>query len=161
MNSVDTIPMTEDGFESLQAELQDLKSNQRPGIVKAIAEARSHGDLKENAEYHAAREKQAFIEARITELESSLSRVEVIKTDSSANIDSIRFGAWVTLCDEETEEERKFRIVGALESDITKALISINSPIAKAVLGKSIDDIVKISTPGGLREYVVASIEYH
>ena len=159
MSFTNTIPITKDGYEKLQTELKDLKSVQRPKVIQEIAGARAHGDLKENAEYHAAREKQGFIEARITELESSLSRTQIIELPKG-DIESVRFGALVTLSDEETSTEQKFRIVGDLEADISKKLISVSSPIAKAIMGKKIDDLVLIKAPSGTKEYVVPEIEF-
>lgn len=159
MNNIEQIPFTRDGHDALQKELENLKSVERPGVISAIAEARSHGDLKENAEYHAAREKQGMIEARISDLEDKLSRAQIVDF-SEENSDSVRFGAWVFLQDEETGEEKKYRIVGDLEADISKNLVSVSSPIARALLGKEVDDLVKIKAPKGAKEYVILSIEY-
>ncbi|MBC62186.1 MAG: transcription elongation factor GreA [Zetaproteobacteria bacterium] len=157
--NLEMIPFTPEGFSDLQNELADLKKVQRPEVIQAIAEARAHGDLKENAEYHAAREKQAFIEARIADLEDKLSRAQVIKPEQQES-GVIRFGAWVTLSDEGTGEEKKYRIVGDLEADISKNLLSLSSPMAKALLGKGEDDIIEIRAPKGNKEYVVLRIEY-
>lgn len=159
MKNVDLIPFTKEGFAQSQKELDHLKSIERPKIIQAIADARAHGDLKENAEYHAAREKQGQIEARVADLEDKLSRAQVIDL-SGSSADTIRFGAWVRLLDEETDEERKYRIVGELEADITKNFLSINSPLGKALLGKHIDDHVELTVPKGMKEFLILSIEY-
>ncbi|MDD9952113.1 MAG: transcription elongation factor GreA [Zetaproteobacteria bacterium] len=159
MTTRETIPVTAEGHQRLNKELHKLKSEERPAVIEAIAEARSHGDLKENAEYHAAREKQGFIEARINYLEDRLSRAQVITFDK-VSPDSVRFGAWVDLEDEESGEEKKFRIVGELEADIDNNLLSISSPMGKALLGKKLDDIVEIRVPKGIREYVIINIRY-
>lgn len=157
--SVELIPLTADGFKELQDELENLKTVERPEVIKAIAEARAHGDLKENAEYHAARERQGFIEARLAELEDKLSRAQVI--DHSEKGDrKIRFGAWVTLCNEETEETKRYRIVGDLEADLKKNKLSLSSPMAKALLGKEEDDLIEIRAPKGTQEYCIVKVEY-
>jgi transcription elongation factor GreA len=153
-----TIPFTKEGFDQLNKELDQLKGVERQRVIESIAEARAHGDLKENAEYHAAREKQGLIEARIAELEDKLSRGEVVAPPSDAN--AIRFGAWVTLCDEDNGEEKQYRIVGDMEADITNNRLSISSPMGKALLGKKIDDLVEIKVPKGIKEYVVVNINY-
>lgn len=159
MKNVELIPFTKDGFANVQKELEQLKSVERPKIIQAIADARAHGDLKENAEYHAAREKQGLIEARITDLEDKLSRAQVIDL-SQSNKDTVRFGAWVQLLDEETGEEKKYRLVGDLEADITKNFLSISSPLGKALLGKRVDDQVEITVPKGQKEFTILSISY-
>jgi len=150
--------MTRAGHTALDAELKALKSAERPAVIKAIAEAREHGDLSENAEYHAAREKQSFIEGRIKELEAVLSRAEVI--DTSRLTGSIKFGATVTLVDEDSEEERTYQIVGEAEADIEKGLLNIRSPLARALIGKEEGDSVEVRSPGGERSYEVLSIRY-
>ena len=152
-------PITKDGFERMEVELKDLKSVQRPAISKEIAAAREHGDLKENAEYHAAREKQSFIEGRISELEEKVAGAEVIDISKLTN-DTIKFGATVTLIDDETEEEVKYKIVGEYEADIQNNLISIVSPLAKALIGKSKEDYVEVRTPRGEKGYEIVEIEY-
>lgn len=157
--SLQTVPFTPEGFHTLTAELERLKSTERPHVIQAIAEARAHGDLKENAEYHAAREKQGLIEARISDLEDKLARAQVIEP-SSGSMDTIRFGAWVVLADEETGEKKKYRIVGDLEADIKRNLLSVSSPMARALLGKAVDDLVEIQAPKGVHEYSVLSVEY-
>ncbi|MDP5305899.1 transcription elongation factor GreA [Paracoccus spongiarum] len=155
---MDKIPMTRSGFESLERELGVLKSKERPAIIRAIAEAREHGDLSENAEYHAAREKQGFIEGRIKELESILSRTEVI--DPSRLSGSIKFGATVQLIDEDTEEQRTYQIVGEAEADIERGLLNMRSPLARALIGKDEGDSVEVTTPGGLRSYEIVAIRF-
>lgn len=159
MNNLEQIPFTRDGLDILQKELVKLKNVERPGVIAAIAEARAHGDLKENAEYHAAREKQGMIEARISDLEDKLSRAQIID-HSGSDDDTVKFGAWVKLQDEETGEEKEYRIVGDLEADIKKNKLSISSPMARALLGKCIDDVVEIKVPKGKKEYVVLEINY-
>jgi transcription elongation factor GreA len=158
--SVQAIPLTPDGYRVLTVELEKLKTSERPHVIQAIAEARSHGDLKENAEYHAAREKQGMIEARISELEDKLARAQVIETPTSGVVDQVRFGAWVVLMDEETGEEKKYRIVGDLEADINRNLLSVSSPMARALLGKKEEDTVVIQAPKGAREYSIISVGY-
>lgn len=150
--------MTRAGFERLDAELKTLKSEERPAVIRAIAEAREHGDLSENAEYHAAREKQSFIEGRIKELEGLISLAEVIDTSKLSG--TIKFGARVVLLDEDTEEERKYQIVGEAEADIERGLLNIKSPLARALIGKDEGDSVDVRTPGGQRSYEVISIRY-
>lgn len=155
---MEKIPMTPAGFSALEAELKHLKSEERPAIIKAIAEAREHGDLSENAEYHSAREKQSFIEGRIKELEGVLSLADVI--DPAKLNGSIKFGAKVTLVDEDTDEEKTWQIVGEHEANIEKGLLNIKSPIARALIGKDEGDSVEVRTPGGERSYEVLKIEY-
>jgi transcription elongation factor GreA len=150
--------MTRAGHTALDEELKTLKSVERPAVIRAIAEAREHGDLSENAEYHAAREKQSFIEGRIKELESLLSRAEVI--DPAKLSGPIKFGATVTLVDEDTDEERTYQIVGEAEADIEKGLLNINSPLARALIGKEEGDSIEVRTPGGERGYEVLKIRY-
>ena len=151
-------PLTLNGAQRLREELDQLKSVKRPEIINAISEARAHGDLKENAEYHAAREQQSFIEGRIKELESILSLAEVI--DPSKLSGSIKFGATVTLVDEDTEEERTYTIVGEVEADLERGLLNMKSPLARALIGKDEGDSVEVKTPGGQRSYEVLSIRY-
>ena len=156
---MEKIPMTPRGMAALQAELKKLKSEERPAIIKAIAEAREHGDLSENAEYHSAREKQGFIEGRIKELEGVIGRAEVIDPAKMSG-DSIKFGATVTLVDEETEEEKTYQIVGEQEADIEQGLLNVRSPLARALIGKEEGDSVEVRTPGGTRDYEVTSVRY-
>lgn len=155
---MEKIPMTRRGFDALDTELRQLKSVDRPAVIKAIAEAREHGDLSENAEYHAAREKQSFIEGRIKELEGLLGRAEVI--DPTRLSGSIKFGATVTLIDEDTDEEKTYQIVGETEADIENGLLNIRSPLARALIGKEPGDSVEVRTPGGDRGYEVISVDY-
>lgn len=156
---MDKIPMTRGGADALERELNELKSKERPAIIRQIAEAREHGDLSENAEYHAAREKQGFIEGRIKELEAILSRAEVI--DPSKFSGSIKFGATVDLIDEDTEEERTYQIVGEPEADIERGLLNIRSPLARALIGKDEGDSVDVTTPGGIRSYEIVRVRFH
>jgi transcription elongation factor GreA len=155
---MEKIPMTRAGHTALDAELKVLKSVERPAVIKAIAEAREHGDLSENAEYHAAREKQSFVEGRIKELEAMLSRADVI--DTSRLTGAIKFGATVTLLDDDTDEERTYQIVGEAEANIERGLLNIRSPLARALIGKSEGDSVEVRTPGGDKGYEVRSIRY-
>ncbi|TCO72999.1 transcription elongation factor GreA [Rhodovulum euryhalinum] len=150
--------MTRAGHAALDEELKKLKSTERPAVIRAIAEAREHGDLSENAEYHAAREKQSFIEGRIKELESLLSRADVI--DPAKLSGPIKFGATVTLVDEDTDEEKTYQIVGEAEADIEKGLLNVRSPLARALIGKDEGDSVEVRTPGGERSYEVLTIRY-
>ena len=155
---MEKIPMTEEGQKKLLEELKHLKTVERPIIIKAIADARSNGDLSENAEYHAAREKQSFIEGRVKELEAILSLVDVIDPKSLSG--SIKFGATVTVADEETDEEKTWKIVGEHEANIEKGLLNVKSPIARALIGKDVGDSVEVRTPGGEKSYEVLSIDY-
>jgi transcription elongation factor GreA len=151
--------MTAEGLARLEEELRHLKSNERPAVIRAIAEARTHGDLSENAEYHAARERQSFIEGRVAELEAIIAAAEVIDI-SKLSGNQVVFGAKVTLVDEETEEERTWQIVGTHEADIKKGLISISSPLARAILGKKVGDVVEVSAPGGAKTYEITAIGF-
>jgi transcription elongation factor GreA len=153
-------PLTRIGAERLRAELDHLKSVRRPQIIAAIAEARAHGDLRENAEYHAAREQQSFTEGRINELEAALATAEVIDTEKLNAGSRIVFGAKVQVVDVETDRESHYQIVGDLESDINSGLISISSPVARALIGKSEGDTVDIVTPSGKRSFEVLSVSY-
>ncbi|MFN7709590.1 MAG: transcription elongation factor GreA [Holosporales bacterium] len=156
---MERIPMTARGFERLQEELKHLKTVERQAVIKAIADARALGDLSENAEYHAAREKQSFIEGRIAELEDKLSRAEVIDVAKIAG-DTIKFGATVRLVDEDTDEEKTYQLVGVDESDIQKGLLSIAAPLARALIGKRVGDSVEVKTPGGSKAYEILEITY-
>ncbi len=153
------IPMTAEGHAALEAELKNLKSVERPNIIAAIAEAREHGDLSENAEYHAAKEKQSFIEGRAAELEDKLARADVIDT-SKLSGDTVKFGATVSVMDEETEQESTYKIVGEDEADVSKGKISITSPIARALIGKEVDDVVEFAAPGGVKSFEIMKVEY-
>jgi len=155
---MDKIPMTRGGFVALDEELKQLKSVERGAVIRAIAEAREHGDLSENAEYHAAREKQSFIEGRIKELEALVSLAEVI--DPSKLSGAIKFGATVKLADEDSGEEKTYQIVGEPEADIESGRLNIRSPLARALIGKDAGDSVEVKTPGGQKSYEVLSIRY-
>jgi transcription elongation factor GreA len=155
---MEKIPMTRAGNVALNAELRQLKSVERPAVIAAIAEARAHGDLSENAEYHAAREKQSFIEGRVKELEAILSLAEII--DPSNFTGSIKFGATVKLVDEDTEEERTFQIVGSPEADIERGLLNVQSPLARALIGKDAGDSVEVRSPGGVKRYEILSFQF-
>ena len=156
---MDKVPMTAEGFANLEAEIKHLKAVERPRIIKAIAEARSHGDLAENAEYHAAKEQQGITEARVADLEDKLSRADIIDV-SKLKGDQVMFGATVTLLDEDTEKKVKYRIVGELEASVKQGKISITSPIARALLGKRKRDVVEVSTPGGGKSYEVLRVSF-
>jgi transcription elongation factor GreA len=156
---MEKIPMTASGFKALEEELERLKNQDRHEIIKAISEARAHGDLSENAEYHAAKEKQSFIEGRVMELEDQIGRAEVIDISKLTGT-SIKFGATVTLVDEDTTEKRKYQIVGDVESDAKKGRISLSSPIARALIGKSKGDTVEVAAPGGARSYEILKVEF-
>ncbi len=155
----DKFPMTVRGYEALQVELKRLKSVERPNIIKAIAEARAHGDLSENAEYHAAKEKQGFIEGRINELEDKLSRAQVIDPLSLSG-KKVVFGATVQLLDTENDAKVSYQIVGADEADASNGKISVTAPIARALMGRSVDDLVTVRTPKGEREYEIIRVEF-
>jgi transcription elongation factor GreA len=153
-------PVTVRGEKLLREELNELKSVKRPRIIAAIAEAREHGDLKENAEYHAAREEQGFCEGRIQEIEAKLSTVQVIDVTKMVNNGKVIFGSTVTIVNVDTDEETTYRIVGDDEADIKSNLISFNSPIARGLIGKEIDDAVNIQTPNGVVEFEITAVEY-
>ncbi|QGM80476.1 transcription elongation factor GreA [Otariodibacter oris] len=154
------IPMTVRGAELLREELDFLKNVRRPEIIKAIAEAREHGDLKENAEYHAAREQQGFCEGRIQEIEGKLGNAQIIDVTKIPNTGKVIFGTTVTLINTDTDEEVTYRIVGDDEADIKEGRISVNSPIARGLIGKEIDDTVNIKTPGGNVEFDIIEVQY-
>jgi transcription elongation factor GreA len=156
---MEKVPMTRAGYDTLYAELKTMKDIERPAIIEAIAEARAHGDLSENAEYHSAKERQGLIEARIKELESLISRADVIDPSKMTG-STIRFGATVVLVDEETEEERTYQIVGEPEADIGNGRLNMRSPLARALIGKDEGDSIEVSTPGGARYYEVLSVRY-
>jgi len=153
------IPMTVDGYTRIQEELKRLKSVDRPAIIRAIAEARDHGDLSENAEYHAARERQSFIEGRVMELEDKIARAEVIDV-SKLSGSVVKFGATVTLADEETDEEQVFQIVGEDEADISQGRLSVTSPLARALIGKGTGESVEVTTPRGAKSYEVVTVDF-
>ena len=156
---MEKIPMTVLGFKTLEDEQKKLKHKDRPDVIKAIAEAREHGDLSENAEYHAAKELQSFIERRITELEDKIRRSDVIDVSNIKN-DKVVFGATIELFDEKSEKELTYQIVGIDEANVAKGLISINSPVARALMGKKIGDSVNVKTPGGEMSYEILKIDY-
>lgn len=156
---MEKIPMTPEGLKTLEDELKTLKSKERPDVIQAIADAREHGDLSENAEYHAARERQSFIEGRIAELEDVISRAQVIDSRGMDG-DTVRFGAWVTLADEDTDEEQTYRIVGAHEADIKAGLLSVQAPLARALIGKEVGDSVEVNTPSGARGYEIVGVTF-
>jgi len=153
------IPMTAEGFARLEEELRHLKTVERPAVIRAIAEAREHGDLSENAEYHAARERQSFIEGRLAELEDKIARAEVIDPKKLSG-KQVMFGATVTLVDEDTEEKTKYQIVGPDESDINAGRISISSPLARALIGKTVGDSAEVSTPSGTKSYEIVKVAF-
>jgi transcription elongation factor GreA len=156
---VQKFPMTAPGLLRLEEELRNLRSQERPAVIRAIAEARAHGDLSENAEYHAARERQSFIEGRIDELEVIVSAAEVIDP-SSLTGEHVKFGAHVWLIDEETEKEATYQIVGVHEADIKHARLSLSSPLAKALIGKKVGDTVSVPAPGGDRSYEILGVKF-
>lgn len=151
--------MTPAGYQSLEDEISHLKSVERPAIIHQIAEARAHGDLSENAEYHAAKERQSFIEGRVMDLEDKLSRAEVIDVTKLSG-KTVKFGATVTLTDEDNDAKVKYQIVGDIESDIKKGRISISSPIARALIGKTVGDTVEVTAPGGARSYEILKVQF-
>lgn len=158
--ATETVPFTREGYLKLKAELDHLKTVERPKIISEIAEARSHGDLSENAEYHAAKERQGFIEGRIMDLDDKISRAQVIEPSDSENEDRVKFGAWVTVVDEETGDSKHFRIVGDLEADIQQGMISLSSPLARALLGKEVGALVEVQVPKGIVEYSISEVRY-
>ena len=151
--------MTAAGYKALEDEIDHLKAVERPAVIHQIAEARAHGDLSENAEYHAAKERQAFIEGRVMELEDKLSRAEVIDV-SKLSGNTVKFGATVTLSDEDTDAKVKYQIVGDLEADAKNGKISISSPIARALIGKAPGDSVEVAAPGGARSYAILKVQF-
>jgi len=156
---MEKIPMTPEGHTRLEEELKRLRSEERPAVIRAIAEAREHGDLSENAEYHAARERQSFIEGRLAELEDILSRIEVIEPSNQSG-DVVRFGATVMLADEDTEAESTFYLVGSYEADAGAGRLSVTSPLGRALIGKRLGDVVEVNTPRGHKSYEVVDIRY-
>ena len=155
----DKVPMTADGYDQLQEELKHLKSIERPAIIVAIAEAREHGDLSENAEYHAARERQSFIEGRVAELEDKISRAQIIDP-SKLSGDTVKFGATVTVVDEDTDEETTYQIVGEAEADVKQGRIAVTSPIARALIGKQVSDSIEVATPKGAKAYEILKVSF-
>ena len=155
----DTVPFTPEGYNKLRAELEQLRSVERHKIIAEIAEARAHGDLSENAEYAAAKEKQGFIEGRIADLEDKLGRAQVIDLEGEES-ELVRFSAWVTVEDEDSGDSKTYRIVGDLEADLKIGLISLSSPIARALIGKKVDDVVQVKAPKGTLEYLITEVRY-
>ncbi len=151
--------MTANGYKALEHEVNELKSVERPAIIKMISEARAHGDLSENAEYHAAKERQAFVEGRVIELEDMIGRADVIDVSKLSGT-TVKFGATVAMVDEDTHQKRKYQIVGDHEADATKGRISISSPIARALIGKAKGDTVEVAAPGGARSYEILKVEF-
>lgn len=155
---MEKIPLTRAGFDRLDAELKHLKTVERPSIIRAIAEAREHGDLSENAEYHSAKEKQSFIEGRVKELEGVISLADII--DVAKMSGTVKFGATVTMADEDTDEEKTYQIVGEYEANIEAGLLNMKSPIARALIGKDVGDSAQVRTPGGAKSYEIIEITY-
>jgi len=156
---MEKIPMTAQGFTALETEIKHLKTIERPAVIRAISEARTHGDLSENAEYHSAKERQSFIEGRVLELEDKISRAQVIDV-SKLSGKVVKFGATVTLIDEDTDQKAKYQIVGDLEADFSKGRISISSPLARALIGKTPGDTAEVNTPSGGRSYEITKVEF-
>ncbi|HWA62771.1 MAG TPA: transcription elongation factor GreA [Caulobacteraceae bacterium] len=156
---MEKVPMTAEGFQALDEELKRLKTQERPAVIAAIAEARSHGDLSENAEYHAAKERQGWIEGRIAEIEDKIARAQVIDV-SKLSGKQVKFGATVSVVDEDTEEEARYQIVGEHEADVRSGKVSIASPIARAMIGKEMGDVVEVNTPGGVKAYEILKVEW-
>jgi transcription elongation factor GreA len=156
---MDSVPMTQGGYDALEAELKNLKSVERPAVIEAIAEARAHGDLSENAEYSAARERQSFIEGRIQELEAVISKANIIDPTKFTG-DQVKFGAHVVVVDEEDDKELRFQIVGPYESNSDQGKISITAPLARGLIGKSVGDVVEVQTPKGRRHYEILMVMY-
>lgn len=153
------IPMTSEGYQRLEEELRHLKLNERPAIIRAIAEAREHGDLSENAEYHAARERQSFVEGRVAELEDKIARAEVIDVTKLSG-KQVMFGATITVVDEDTDEKNSYQIVGPDEADVKAKRLSITSPLARAVIGKKVGDTVEVTTPNGSKSYEILKVAF-
>ena len=156
---MEKVPMTMNGFQQLETDLKRLKNEERPAIIQAIAEARAHGDLSENAEYHSAKDRQGWIESQILEIEDKITRADVIDV-SKLNGNTVKFGATVTLIDEDTEEKKIWQIVGEHEADVKQKKISVTSPIARGVIGKAVGDSVEIAAPGGARVFEIAKVIY-
>lgn len=153
------IPMTAEGHRALDEELKHLKSVERPAVIQAISEAREHGDLSENAEYHAAKERQGWIEGRVQELEDKLARAQIIDTSKMSG-DTVKFGATVTIVDEDTDQESTYKIVGDDEADVKSGKISLSSPIARSMINKEVGDVVEVNAPGGVKSYEILKVEW-
>jgi transcription elongation factor GreA len=156
---MEKIPMTAEGYQALDAELKRLKTSERPTVIQAIAEARAHGDLSENAEYHAAKERQSFIEGRVAEIEDKIARAQIIDV-SKLSGKQVKFGATVTLLDEDSGDKSKYKIVGEDESDVAAGKISVTSPIARALIGKEEGDVVEVMAPGGPKSYEIVKVKF-
>jgi transcription elongation factor GreA len=156
---MEKVPMTAGGYSTLDEELRRLKTVERPSVIAAIAEARQHGDLSENAEYHAAKERQGWIEGRIAEIEDKIARAQIIDV-SKLSGSQVKFGATVSVVDEDTEEEARYQIVGEHEADVKGGRVSISSPIARAMIGKETGDVVEVNTPGGVKAYEILKVEW-
>ena len=156
---MEKVPMTDEGYQSLDEELRRLKTVERPAVIAAISEAREHGDLSENAEYHAAKDRQGWIEGRIAEIEDKLSRAQVIDV-SKLSGKQVKFGATVTVVDEDTEDESRYQIVGEHEANIKLGRLSLTSPLARGMIGKAVGDVVEINTPGGVKSYEILKVEW-
>jgi transcription elongation factor GreA len=156
---MEKVPMTGEGYQVLDEELRRLKTVERPQVIGQISEARSHGDLSENAEYHAAKDRQGWIEGRIAEIEDRLARAQVIDVTKLSG-DQVKFGATVTVVDEDTEEEARYQIVGEHEADVKSGRISLSSPLSRAMIGKEVGDVVEVNTPNGVRAYEILKIEW-
>jgi transcription elongation factor GreA len=156
---MEKVPMTGEGYQALDDELRRLKTIERPAVIAAIGEARAHGDLSENAEYHAAKERQGWIEGQIADIEDKLARAQVIDV-SKLSGSQVKFGATVSLIDEDTEEEARYQIVGEHEADVKRGKVSITSPVARAIIGKESGDVVEVNTPGGVKAYGITKVEW-
>ncbi|HEY9217819.1 MAG TPA: transcription elongation factor GreA [Phenylobacterium sp.] len=156
---MEKVPMTAEGYQALDEELKRLKTIERPAVIGQIAEARAHGDLSENAEYHAAKERQGWIEGQIAEIEDRMARAQVIDV-SKLSGKQVKFGATVSVVDEDTEEEARYQIVGEHEADVKKGRVSVTSPIARAMIGKEMGDVVEVNTPGGVKAYEILKVEW-
>jgi transcription elongation factor GreA len=156
---MEKVPMTAEGYRVLDDQLKQLKSVERPSVISAISEAREHGDLSENAEYHAAKERQGWIEGQIAEIEDRISRAQVIDV-SKLDGNQVKFGATVTVVDEDTEEESRYQIVGEHEADVKAGKVSVASPIARSLISKEVGDVVEVNTPGGVKAYEILKVEW-
>jgi transcription elongation factor GreA len=156
---MEKVPMTGEGYSVLDEELKRLKTQERPSVIAAIAEARMHGDLSENAEYHAAKERQGWIEGRIAEIEDKIARAQIIDVSKLSGA-QVKFGATISVVDEDTEEEARYQIVGEHEADVKLGKISLTSPLSRAVIGKEVGDVVEVNTPGGVKAYEILKVEW-
>ncbi|WP_370234852.1 transcription elongation factor GreA [Brevundimonas sp.] len=156
---MEKVPMTAPGYRALDDQLKQLKSVERPAVITAISEAREHGDLSENAEYHAAKERQGWIEGQIAEIEDRMSRAQVIDVSKLSGT-QVKFGATVTVVDEDTDEEARYQIVGEHEADVKQGRISITSPLSRAMISKEVGDVVEVNTPGGVKAYEILKVEW-